>query len=139
VRAMVAVAAGERAVLAEQRPDGVLLRDVHPESLASTVIDALPPGTRGSERSFTVLASEEPTIPLLAEPRVRGGQFGVTRRDQVGGRRRAPVVAWFDLESGRYLMYRKPGPDGREWLTVAPADPPALRQRLTELITRLGN
>lgn len=136
VRAMVALSSCERGLLAEQRPDGVLLRDLHPESLASTVIDALPPGPRGSERSFTVPADEEPRVEFLAKPRLRGGQFGVNHRDSVDGRRRARVLAWFDLESGRYLMYRKPGPDGREWLTVAPADPPTLRHRLTELLTR---
>ena len=136
LRAMVAVAAGERAVLAEQRSDGVLLSDLHPAGLVSAVLDALPPGVRGTEQSFTVTAEQEARITLLSEPRLRGGQFGVNHRDPVGGRRRAPVLAWFDLESGRYLMYRKPAPDGREWLTVAPADPPTLRQRLTELLTR---
>nr|WP_243753916.1 ESX secretion-associated protein EspG [Labedaea rhizosphaerae] len=136
MRAMVALASGDRALLAEQRPDGVLVQDLHPSSLASTVVDALPPGTRGTERSFTVLAADEPTVPLLSEPRLRGGQFGVNHRDAVDGRRRARVLAWFDLRSGRYLMYRKPGPDGREWLTVAPSDALALRQRLTELLTR---
>jgi hypothetical protein len=134
-RAMVAVESVSGGVLAEQRPDGILLRGLHPGSLASTVVDELPPGVRGTETSFTIPAVEEKRSVLLAEPRVRGGQFGANHRSTIGGRTRARVLAWFDIASGRYLMYRKRGPDGREWLTVAPADPATLRHRLAEMLT----
>jgi hypothetical protein len=53
----------------------------------------------------------------------------------MGGRKRSPVLSWFDTESGRYLTYNKRGHDGTDWVTIAPADAPTLRARLTELLT----
>ena len=55
-------------------------------------------------------------------------------RKPMGGRSRSPVLSWFDTETGRYLTYAKRGGDGREWITIAPADAPTLRHRLTELL-----
>lgn len=72
---------------------------------------------------------------LIAQPRLRGGQFAANSRDELGGKRRSAVLAWFDTASGRYLSLSRSGPDGREWVTVAPADPKTLRTRLTEMVS----
>ncbi|EHR53156.1 hypothetical protein SacmaDRAFT_4986 [Saccharomonospora marina XMU15] len=74
---------------------------------------------------------------LISQPRLRGGQLAANSRDELGGRRRSGVLAWFDTASGRYLSLSRTGPDGTEWVTVAPADAKALRGRLAELVTEV--
>jgi hypothetical protein len=32
------------------------------------------------------------------------------------------VLSWFDTESGRYFTQASRGRDGRDWITIAPAD-----------------
>lgn len=71
---------------------------------------------------------------LHAEERLRGGQIGANVLTEVGSRSRSPVLSWFDTESGRYLTKASRGSDGREWITIAPADLATLRQRITELV-----
>lgn len=63
------------------------------------------------------------------------GQFGVERlgRDGVPHRARR-VVAFSDTDSGRYLVQLGAGADGRDWLTVAPADNALLAARIWELL-----
>ena len=48
------------------------------------------------------------------------------------------MLAWFDTASGRYLSLSRPGTDGREWVTVAPADAKTLRTRLGEMVAGLA-
>jgi len=43
-------------------------------------------------------------------------------------------LSWFDTVSGRYLTRASTGTDGREWITVAPADAATLRERINEMI-----
>jgi hypothetical protein len=69
---------------------------------------------------------------LTSMPNHRGGQIGVNSRTDMRGRRRTPVLAWFDNESGRYLTQTREG-----WVTIAPADAAALRHRVGELVTEL--
>lgn len=80
---------------------------------------------------------EEAYARLIAQPRLRGGQFAANSRDELGGRRRSGVLAWFDTASGRYLSVSRTGTDGREWVTVAPADAKTLRTRLAELVAEV--
>jgi ESX secretion-associated protein EspG len=84
-------------------------------------------------------ASEVETRQALArltgQPSLRGGQLAANSRDPLSGRRRSPVLAWFDNASGRYLGQVKKASDGREWTTVAPADAATLRKRLAEMLT----
>lgn len=98
---------------------------------------AAPAGGRGSRRrtSLSERASDpaEAYAQLIAQPRLRGGQLAANSRDDVGGRRRSPVLAWFDTATGRYLSLSRTGSDGREWMTVAPADAKTLRTRIAEL------
>jgi hypothetical protein len=143
-QASVAVAAGSRALLATQTPDGLWLRPIDAGSLASSLVEMLPPAPRGSEPSITVAAADLPHGRSHADRQVlarfaaqrnhRAGQLAVNARKRLGGRSRSPVLSWFDTDTGRYLTYAKPGAGGHEWITIAPADPPTLRHRLGELM-----
>lgn len=139
-----AVATSSRAVLATQTADGLLLRQIDPAALASSVVDLLPAAPRGSEPSITVASDELPTGRSQADRQVlarfaqqtnhRAGQLAVNARSPMGGRSRSPILSWFDTDTGRYLTYAKRGSDRHEWITIAPADAPTLRHRLIELL-----
>lgn len=70
-------------------------------------------------------------IGELAENRVAGGQFGVTRRD--GSRYREErsdvLVNWFDTPQGRYLMVRENG-----WLSLSPTDNERIANRIDSVL-----
>ncbi|GAA5164782.1 MULTISPECIES: ESX secretion-associated protein EspG [Amycolatopsis] len=72
---------------------------------------------------------------LQAQPRLRGGQIGANARGRVSGKVRTPVLSWFDTDSGRYFTQASRGHDGRDWITIAPADAPSLRHRLNEMLS----
>jgi hypothetical protein len=77
---------------------------------------------------------------LHAQPRLRGGQIGANARNRLGGARtRPPVLSWFDTESGRYFTQASSGRDGRDWITIAPADAATLRHRLGEMLNTAAN
>lgn len=146
---VLAAAAGGTAVLATQTDEGLWLRPIDPASLVSSVVGLLPPAPRGTEPSIAVAAddlaaggrtpADRRALATFAEQRNhRAGQLGVTARRPLGGRSRPPVLSWFDTGTGRYLTYAKPGPDGQDWLTIAPADPPTLRHRLGELLAAVA-
>lgn len=143
------------ALLATQTDDGLWLRAIDPDSLASSIVELIPPGKRGTEQSVTLpgedLAALDRGLPagrtdldrqvlrrLSDQPKLRAGQLAVNVRRRLGGRSRSPVLSWFDAASGRYLTYAKHGSDGHEWITIAPADAATLRHRLGELLTSLG-
>ncbi|MDV6011420.1 ESX secretion-associated protein EspG [Haloechinothrix sp. LS1_15] len=71
---------------------------------------------------------------LHAQPRLRGGQIGANGRSPFGDKARSAVLSWFDTESGRYMTQAGRGGDGREWVTIAPADAPTLRHRIGEML-----
>jgi len=146
--AALAVSNGARALLATQTADGGLtLRPIDPAALASSVVALLPPHPRGREHSITIPVADlrSPRSPmdrevlksLADQPKLRAGQLAANARNPVGGRRRAPVLSWFDTAQGRYLTYSNKGRDGTEWMTIAPADAATLRYRLTELLSGL--
>jgi hypothetical protein len=146
-----AVAAGSQGVLATQKTEGLWLRPidspVNAASLASSVVDLLPEAPRGSEPSVSVATEDLPHGRTATERAVlarfakqtnhRAGQLAATARKPMGGRSRSPVLSWFDTDTGRYLTYARRSPDGREWITIAPADPRTLRHRLTELMDQV--
>ncbi|SNR62142.1 EspG family protein [Haloechinothrix alba] len=76
---------------------------------------------------------------LAGQPRIRGGQLAANARDEFGSRRRSPVLAWFDTDTGRYLSLTRTGSDGHEWITVSPADTKTLRSRLADLTGELSH
>ncbi len=148
------------AVLAIQRPDGLLLRSIPSDGLVSAIVSMLPPAKRGTETSISVPIEELARQPVSARagggggerasvaetrkalakltslPNQRGGQLAVNIRTDMRGRRRSPVLSWFDNETGRYLTQTRGSTDGTNWVTVAPADAATLRQRLAEMITQ---
>ncbi|HEY0449133.1 ESX secretion-associated protein EspG [Actinophytocola sp.] len=149
---VLALAASGRggAVLAIQQPDGLRLRAIPRDGLVSAIVGLLPGAQRGSEQSISVPAEElRQKVPagaartstmetrkalakLTALANRRGGQIGVNSRSDMRGRRRSPVLAWFDNDTGRYLTQSR-----QDWVTVAPADAAALRHRIGELVTEV--
>ena len=76
---------------------------------------------------------------IAGQPRQRGGQLAANSRSQVGTKQRSRVLAWFDTATGRYLSLSRAGTDGREWVTIAPADPATLRMRLGEMVSSVSD
>lgn len=176
---ILAASDGSTGVIATQTADGIWVRPTFAEGLASTVVEMLPAGKRGTEASITlpldealgIQPSRVPVTPdgdeatpakpakgkrrtslsdqvadpresyarLAGQPRLRGGQLAANTFSEVNGRRRSPVLAWFDTATGRYLSLSRAGTDGREWVTVAPADTKTLRTRLGEMVAALGS
>ncbi|WP_033292889.1 ESX secretion-associated protein EspG [Amycolatopsis jejuensis] len=98
-------------------------------------------GRRQRRQSLSERATADPreTYGLLAgQPRLRGGQLAANSRSQLGARQRSRVLGWFDTATGRYLSLSRAGSDGREWVTVAPADPKTLRTRLGEMVASVA-
>lgn len=149
VLAMAAAGRGA-AVLAVQQKDGLRLRPIPRDGLVSAIVGMLPPGARGTEKSISLPARELSAVggraaertsdvetrkalaELTALPNKRGGQLAVNLRSEMRGRRRSPVLSWFDNETGRYLTQSR-----NDWVTIAPADPATLRHRLNEMIKDL--
>ncbi|GAA5120355.1 ESX secretion-associated protein EspG [Haloechinothrix salitolerans] len=159
----VVCARDEDGLLAVQDEEGLHLSEVPAGSLASSIVGLLPHAERGRERSITMPvdtlvtgagadfmqrrngapateagssdADRKTLARLHAQPRLRGGQIAANSRTGSGKRARSSVLSWFDTESGRYLTKATTGTDGREWITISPADAPTMRQRVGELIT----
>jgi hypothetical protein len=157
----VAAALGGQGLLAVQDGHGLHLRQVPADGLASAIVGLLPGTQRGSEKSITVPLEQlmspsgvdflqrrstgdgrasadedrKALVRLHAQPRLRGGQIGANARNRTGGRSRTPVLSWFDTETGRYFTQGSKGHDGRDWITIAPADAATLRHRLSEMLS----
>jgi hypothetical protein len=159
----VAATLGGQGLLAVQDAVGLHLQPIAPDGLASAIISLLPGVARGTEKSVTVpleqllsgsgvdflqrrgpatadgrasMDEDRKAIARLhAQPRLRGGQIGANAKNRMGSRSRSPVLSWFDTETGRYFTQATRGHDGRDWITIAPADPATLRHRLGEMLT----
>jgi ESX secretion-associated protein EspG len=158
----VAAALAGQGVLAVQDERGCHLHPAPADGLAAAIVSLLPAAPRGGEKSITVPLEQLLTatgadflqrrVPdgagrvsadedrkalarLQAQPRLRGGQIGANARSQLGGRARTPVLSWFDTDSGRYFTQASRGHDGRDWITIAPADAASLRHRLNEMLS----
>ncbi|HVV12331.1 ESX secretion-associated protein EspG [Amycolatopsis sp.] len=158
----VAASLGGQAVLTVRDERGFHFRPAPADGLASAIISLLPPAPRGTEKSITVPleqlltgtgadflqrrvpgaegrvsadADRKALARLQAQPRLRGGQIGANARTRTGDKARTPVLSWFDTESGRYFTQASRGHDGRDWITIAPADVASLRSRLNEMLS----
>jgi hypothetical protein len=137
------------AVLAVQQRAGLRLRSIPRDGLVTAIVSMLPPASRGTETSISMPAAELAAVGgrstgerasdaetrqaytrLTALPNRRGGQIAVNSRTDMRGRRRSPVLSWFDNETGRYLTQTR-----NDWATIAPADAAALRHRIGEMVT----
>jgi len=151
---VVALAAAGRAgaVLAVQHQNELRLRSVPRDGLVSAIVGLLPGAPRGTEPSISIPAEELALVPaggaqrtsdletrkalakLTAMPNSRGGQIATNSRTDVRGRRRSPVLSWFDNASGRYLTQTRDG-----WTTFAPTDAATLRHRVNELVKEVSS
>lgn len=158
----VAASLGGKGLLTVQDQRGFHFQPVPADGLVSAIVSLFPGASRGSEKSITVPLAElvggtgadfvqrrppagagrvsveedrKALARLQAQPRLRGGQIGANARNRVGSKTRSPVLSWFDTESGRYLTQATRGHDGRDWITIAPADAATLRHRLGEMLT----
>ncbi|KAA9154963.1 ESX secretion-associated protein EspG [Amycolatopsis acidicola] len=95
-------------------------------------------GRRRQALSEQAADPRETYARISGQPRLRGGQLAANTRSEINGRRRSPVLAWFDTSTGRYLSLSRAGTDGREWVTVSGADAKTLRSRLGEMVAGLG-
>ncbi|WP_018683840.1 ESX secretion-associated protein EspG [Actinokineospora enzanensis] len=140
-------AQGSRGVVAVQQGEGLQLTPIRANTLVGEVVARLPAAQRGAENSISMPAEDfergarggdeqarRALARLVAQPNVRGGQVAVTVRDRMGGRTRSRVLSWFDKPNGRYVTASRRGRDGREWVTVAPADAQTMRHRIGELV-----
>jgi hypothetical protein len=158
----VASVLGGQGLFAVQDERGLHLQPLAPDGLASAIISLLPAVPRGTEKSVTVPLEQlmsgsgvdflqrrgpaggdgrastdedrKALARLHAQARLRGGQIGANARTRMGGKTRSPVLSWFDTETGRYFTQASRGHDGRDWITIAPADPATLRHRLGEML-----
>jgi len=156
----VAAALAGRGLLAVHDERGFHFQPIPPDGLASAIVSLLPPARRGDEKSITVPLEQLLTATgadflqrrtpggartsadddrkalarLQAQPRLRGGQIGANARLRGGGKSRPPVLSWFDTDGGRYFTQASRGHDGRDWITIAPADAATLRHRLGEML-----
>ena len=142
-------------VLAVRRADTVLVTGC--DSLPTALLGALPPARPGPGRASTVPASVlagiagGALVPGLVAARVPLTEArlldrmlsSAERRAQVvalestpngGLRRHGGIVGVLDGTAGRYLVTRSTGPDGTDWITVAPCDPRRLRHRVAGLL-----
>ncbi|HYS40588.1 MAG TPA: ESX secretion-associated protein EspG [Pseudonocardiaceae bacterium] len=69
--------------------------------------------------------------------RKRVGMFTVYGRDRHGRELNTPALSWFDTDEGRYLGHSRPGPDGQQWTTYAPADSSRIAQQLVGMLGSL--
>ncbi|MCP2262154.1 EspG family protein [Streptoalloteichus tenebrarius] len=162
---LLAAAAGPSAVLAVFANDTLELHPVRVDALAEVVVSALPEvaPARGHALSVPVDAVSGPrddgeSGSFLHHAAGGGGGPEVTRfrqvmsaerrgvaqlyaavRDSYGQRRRVdrPLTV-LDTVDGRWLVQRRPGNPGPDWLVAAPVDRRLLVTRLSELRAELG-
>jgi hypothetical protein len=72
---------------------------------------------------------------LMARPRHGGGQFVKAVRDGLGRRTRTPhPVTYLDIRGvGRYVITRRVGSGGGDWITIAPVTRGGLAATLRDL------
>ncbi|ASO19126.1 hypothetical protein FHR81_001392 [Actinoalloteichus hoggarensis] len=167
-RSALALGSGEQALLAEMADDELTLQPVRSTGLIDALLSALPPNQGGRGRSFNFPkdsfgdggteparegefgfeaapggaggADMKALKQLLAMPRASAGQLYVARRDRFGKRHRVDnAISFFDPPPGRYMAQETLGPDGRNWMVVAPANARALGSRLAEMAGRLAS
>ncbi|TDQ04270.1 ESX secretion-associated protein EspG [Labedaea rhizosphaerae] len=141
------------------------LREVAPDNLVAPLITTLPAQRPGTKQGGTAPVPQQPPKPSAQESAQQGGlmrvanygrdrdlralddllgaehaaigQIGVTVREPSGRKRHTNAVTWFDnADDGRYLVVTAPGQDGREWVTVTPADAHALGSRVEDTVRR---
>lgn len=89
-------------------------------------------------RAQSATATQTRALEAVFErPRLRVGQFGLAARDRMGKEHRAPQIAWFDNDQGRYMTQKRKAPDGQDWLVHAPADNARIAAQLANELNTL--
>jgi hypothetical protein len=148
----VAAAGGRRAVLATQPGKTVGLSAIRETEIWAAVVDLLPPLEPGPGYGVSLPASilrspaEDPVygggngtsaygrqirevLAIQARPVLGAGQFSVRVRED-GRLRRTGGVSWFVTDVGSYIGTVGAGRGGEDWVSVVPADPQRLVNRL---------
>ncbi|HKN56437.1 MAG TPA: ESX secretion-associated protein EspG [Amycolatopsis sp.] len=151
---------GQYAVIARQDENLLVFEDVRPTAIVPAIVDLLPLTPAAPGQSITITRPAQQAQPrrddsydpfasvnaprssggggaqlrmierVFEQPKKRIGQFSayVTGRD--GKSAGLSPLAWFDTDSGRWLMSSRLAADGQRWLTYAPADNARLAQQL---------
>lgn len=152
------VSSGQRAVIAVQTGRALRVDPIRPTSMIAAALGLIPDKPAGPGQSVTFPIIPTPAAQatnimhpagdsgagygrqrhlarvILARPRSRVGQFGLTVRDRHGKENRLPELMWFDTDAGRYLTEIRRGPDGHDWATYSPADNARIAAHLTDLL-----
>jgi ESX secretion-associated protein EspG len=160
---LLAAATGGAAVLAVLAGDGLTLRRVSAESLASAAVGLLADRPAGPGQSVTLRSEDFEAAANEAGGTQQGfhgallgrgvreddanalatmisdvlgtGNFGAAARDRLGRRQRAErVVSFFDTEDGRYVQIRRRSQDGHLWTTISPADSRRIIQHVDQML-----
>ncbi|GLZ31431.1 ESX secretion-associated protein EspG [Lentzea sp. NBRC 105346] len=117
---------GQSVSVPRPAPEKPRQQEEEPQSFTTTV------------RSHSNTASQTRALEAVFErPRLKVGQFGIAVRDRTGKEHRAPQIAWFDNDQGRYMTQKRKGADGQDWLVHAPADNARIAAQLASELNAL--
>lgn len=151
---------GRRTIRATGQDDGVYFERLPGDSLISGALDLVPETSAGDGETVILPLEPEPRADegmsamvrtsrsraavrthaaetLLAQAKLRFGQFRITVRHPDGGHEHGPDLFWFDTEAGRYVTYSSTTEDGRPATTIGPVDSPGLRRLLKSHLNQL--
>lgn len=148
---------GRRTIRAIGLDDEVRFEELPAAALISGAVDLLPDAPAGAGQAVTfpvepdregfgprrvsrsrTAVRERAAETMLAQGKLRFGQFRITVRHPDDEQDYGPDLFWFDTVAGRYLTHRSIQ-DGQIWATYAPADSPhiarLLESHLAELVS----
>ncbi|GDY31370.1 ESX secretion-associated protein EspG [Gandjariella thermophila] len=156
-------ATGERAVLAVLDERALRLDRLRAVDLVAAVVGLLPKVPAGAGHSVTISPAVDMPRPahenlmrggaprrashaaqlgvaqeIMRRPRLRVGQFAAYAMDRNGHVLRSPELAWFDVESGRYVILSTRARDGHDWVTIAPAGSRQIARQLGEMLAAVS-
>jgi hypothetical protein len=153
---------GQFAIVVRQDENMLLFEETRPTSIVASIVDLIPLTPAGPGQSVTVAkpapaprrnrrpddteynAFSQVSAPrrvspqlrsverIFEKPKLRVGQFTAFVQGRNGRETDLSPLAWFDTETGRYLMTTREAADGQNWLTYAPADNARIAQQLFE-------
>lgn len=151
---------GQFAIVVRQDGNMLVFAETRPTSIVAAIVDLIPLVPAAPGQSVTVAKpapapprnrrvddggynpfsqvsrprSSSPQLRLVErifeKPKLRVGQFTAFVQGRHGRETDLSPLAWFDTETGRYLMTSREASDGQNWLTYAPADNARIAQQL---------
>ncbi|MCU1685457.1 MAG: hypothetical protein JWQ81_6196 [Amycolatopsis sp.] len=153
---------GQFAIVVRQDENMLRFEETRPTSIVASIVDLIPLTPAAPGQSVTVAkpapapprnrrpddagynAFSQVSAPrwvspqlrsverIFEKPKLRVGQFTAFVQGRHGRETDLSPLAWFDTETGRYLMTTREAADGQSWLTYAPADNARIAQQLFE-------